>query len=149
MRAQLGDRDVQMSIGELPTCDADPALLEQVFVNLLSNAAKFTRDRTPAVIETGSFEAAGATVLFVRDNGVGFDMRYAGNLFGVFQRLHPQREFEGTGVGLSIVRRIVERHGGRIWAQSTPGEGAAFMFTLSPDRRAGEPLAELAYGIPL
>ena len=105
-------------------------LLEQVFVNLLSNAFKFTRGRAPAVIEVGSVRQAGELILFVRDNGAGFDMKYANKLFGVFQRLHSADEFEGTGVGLSIVQRIIQRHGGRIWAESAPDRGAAFFFTL-------------------
>ncbi len=128
-----GDRRVDVRVDDLPPCRADPLLLKQVFVNLLDNALKFTRDRDPAIIEvtSGNGEAAGdGPIYVVRDNGVGFDMRYADKLFGVFQRLHRAEEFEGTGVGLAIVARIVERHGGRIWAESAPGAGATFMFTL-------------------
>lgn len=127
LRAQNAERAIELHIGKLPRCDADASLLELVFVNLLSNAFKFTRDRTPAVIEVGSTESDRDTVLYVRDNGVGFDMRYADKLFRVFQRLHSTAEFEGTGVGLSIVHRIVERHGGRIWAQSEPEKGGVLL----------------------
>jgi two-component system sensor histidine kinase/response regulator len=105
-------------------------LLKQVFINLLSNAYKFTRQKENPVIEVGSRQQKEETVYFVRDNGAGFDMKHADKLFGVFQRLHRQDEFEGTGVGLSIVQRIVQRHGGRIWAEAGLGKGATFYFTL-------------------
>jgi signal transduction histidine kinase len=131
LQATEGKRTVELRIGELPECEGDPSLLEQVFVNLLSNAFKFTRHRSAPVIEVGSFKRAAEVVLFVRDNGAGFDMKYAGRLFGVFQRFHSADEFEGTGVGLSIVQQIVVRHGGRIWAESEPEKGAAFFFSLS------------------
>ncbi len=108
----------------------DPALIGQVWVNLLSNALKFSSRRERAVVEVGCQEGEGETVYFVRDNGAGFDMRYAEKLFGVFQRLHSEREFEGTGVGLAIVQRMIHRHGGRIWAESAPDLGATFYFTL-------------------
>jgi signal transduction histidine kinase len=128
--AQLRDRDVQMRIDSLPDCVADGALLEQVFTNLLSNALKFTAGRPDTRIEVGATREAGSHVYFVKDNGVGFDMRYAERLFGVFQRMHSQAQFEGTGIGLSIVQRIVRRHGGRVWAESTPQQGATFYFSL-------------------
>jgi len=125
------ERRVEISVGELPVCQGDPALLRQVWVNLLSNALKFTRQREMARIEIGcQTNADGEQVYFVKDNGVGFDMQYAGKLFGVFQRLHRTEEYEGTGVGLAIVQRIVHRHGGRVWAEAAPGEGATFCFTL-------------------
>jgi|HigsolmetaAR201D_1030396.scaffolds.fasta_scaffold04242_2 two-component system sensor histidine kinase/response regulator len=132
LQAENAGRPIELRIGKLPRCDADAALLELALTNLLSNAFKFTRNRSPAVIELGTTDAESEdeVVLFVRDNGAGFDMRYASKLFGVFQRLHSQSEFEGTGVGLSIVRRIVERHGGRIWAESEPEKGACFFLTL-------------------
>jgi hypothetical protein len=129
-------RRVDVRIGALGHCEGDASLIEQVWVNLLSNALKFTRGRDPGVIEVDCREEDEGTVYFVRDNGVGFKMEYADRLFGVFQRLHSEAEFEGTGVGLSIVQRIIQRHGGRIWVQSMPGTGTTFHFTLAPDRRA-------------
>jgi light-regulated signal transduction histidine kinase (bacteriophytochrome) len=130
LREDQAGRRVDTRIAELPACQADPTLLHQVFVNLLSNALKYTRDRDPASIELGCGEEAGRHVYFVRDNGAGFDMRYSGKLFGVFQRLHRADQFEGTGVGLAIVQRIIQRHGGRVWAEARPGEGATFFFTM-------------------
>jgi len=125
-------REIEWSIELLPEVECDPGLAKQVFLNLLSNALKFTRGRKPAVIEIGARQAKGTEAIFVRDNGVGFDPKYGGKLFGVFQRLHKQDEFEGTGVGLATVRRIIRRHGGNVWAESEPGHGATFTFTLEP-----------------
>ena len=125
------DRQLDIRVGDLPQCLADPTLLRQVFVNLLSNAFKFSRNSAPALIEVGSVVKNDETVYFVRDNGVGFDMRYMDKLFGVFQRLHASSDFEGTGVGLAIVQKIVQRHGGRVWAEGAVGEGATFYFTLT------------------
>ena len=131
LRSGFEGRRIDFSVGDLGTAEADPALLKQVLVNLLGNAVKFTRDSDPALIEIGLTSHAGdANVYYVKDNGAGFDPRYAHKLFGVFQRLHGADEFEGTGVGLAIVQRIVARHGGRVWAESRPGEGATFYFTL-------------------
>jgi signal transduction histidine kinase len=130
LRQKYSDRPVELHIGALPDCEGDPSLLEQVFVNLLSNAFKFTHGRNPAVIEIEATEADGEMLIRVSDNGAGFNMHYVDKLFGVFQRLHSPHEFEGTGVGLSIVKRIVQRHGGRIWAQGEPDRGATFFFTL-------------------
>jgi PAS domain S-box-containing protein len=124
------DRSVDFQAADMPACTGDPALLKQVMVNLLSNALKFTRGRTPAVIRFDGVANEGTTVYHVRDNGVGFDSTYTSKLFGVFQRLHRAEEFEGTGVGLAIVKRIVERHGGRVWAESTLGKGTTVSFTL-------------------
>ena len=123
-------RRPSVQIGELPDCFADRALLEQVLINLLSNAIKFSAGRDDPRIEVGTLRQGADIVYYVRDNGVGFDMRYADRLFGVFQRLHPQESFEGTGIGLSIVHRIITRHGGRVWADSRPGEGTTFYFSL-------------------
>lgn len=121
----------EVVIGDLPPCDADPALLRQALVNLIGNAIKYSRQRKPARIEIASMQTnEGETVYYVRDNGSGFDMRYANRLFGVFQRLHRQEEFEGTGVGLAIVQRVIARHGGRVWAESAPDQGATFYFTI-------------------
>lgn len=127
---QVG-RAVEVSIGDLPPCWGDASLLRQVFINLLSNALKFTRHREVAFIEVDWHEGGdGKPVIFVKDNGAGFDMAYVDKLFGVFKRLHRQDDFEGTGVGLAIVKRIVERHGGRIWAEAELDRGAVFSFTL-------------------
>lgn len=141
LKASLVDRQLSVQVADLPDCFGDPALLEQVLINLLSNAFKFTAGREPAQIEVGTLRQGAETVYFVRDNGVGFDMRYAEKLFGVFQRLHTTQEFEGTGIGLSIVHRIVTRHGGRIWADSHLGAGTTFYFTLPmpPDSDAEGP----------
>ena len=126
---QVG-RQVEIRVGELPACVGDPALLRQVWFNLLANALKYTRKCERAEITIGSQTESGETVYFVRDNGAGFDMRYANKLFGVFQRLHRAEDYEGTGVGLAIVHRIVVRHGGRVWADAAVDQGATFFFTL-------------------
>jgi signal transduction histidine kinase len=129
-------RSIAWHVAPLPQVIGDAAMLKQVFVNLLSNAVKYTRPREAAVIEINiAGEQDGRVIVSVRDNGVGFDMRYADKLFGVFQRLHSADEFEGTGIGLASVRRIIERHGGRTWAEGKPDEGAAFYFTLAAERR--------------
>ena len=138
-RSTCEGRQITFTVGRLGTAQADPAMLKQVLANLLSNAIKFTRNRNAAAVEVGCrAEADRPNVYYVRDNGAGFDMRHADKLFGVFQRLHSANEYEGTGVGLAIVQRVIERHGGQVWADSTPGEGATFYFTLgaSPDGRA-------------
>ena len=126
LREKNPGRDIEVDIGKLPECEGDPSLIEQVFVNLLSNAFKFTRDRQPARINVECIEEPPELIYFVRDNGAGFDPNYAHKLFGVFQRLHSATEFDGTGIGLSIVHRIIQRHGGRIWAESGLGKGATF-----------------------
>ncbi|HWA09303.1 MAG TPA: PAS domain S-box protein [Opitutaceae bacterium] len=136
LTAERQERAVEFTAGNLPPCSGDPALLRQVWFNLLSNALKYSRRRNPARIEVGASREQGRTVYFVRDNGAGFDMRYAGKLFGVFQRLHKAEDYEGTGVGLAIVQRIVNRHGGRIWAEGIPDRGATFHFTVEG---VGEP----------
>jgi signal transduction histidine kinase len=129
--APAEDRDrIDFQLDELPSVSGDPNLLRQVWSNLLSNALKYSSKKSRALIHVSSSVEAGLVTFRVQDNGAGFDMRYAGKLFGVFKRLHLEKDFPGTGVGLAIVRRIVERHGGRIWAESQPDEGATFSFTL-------------------
>jgi PAS domain S-box-containing protein len=130
LRSEQQGRRVEIAIGDLPACQADPALLKQVWMNLMSNALKYTRKQEVAVIEVGSREQAGVCVYFVKDNGVGFDMQYADKLFGVFQRLHRPEDYEGTGVGLAIVQRVIHRHGGRVWAEAAVNKGVTFYFTF-------------------
>jgi len=128
LKGECKGRDIQWQIQPLPTLDCDPGLIKQVFSNLLVNAIKYTRPRPLAVIEVGSLDSGSA--IFVRDNGVGFNMKYADKLFGVFQRLHRANEFEGTGVGLATVERIVRKHGGCVWAEAAPDKGAVFYFAI-------------------
>jgi light-regulated signal transduction histidine kinase (bacteriophytochrome) len=131
LRSDTRDRIIEWRRNPLPKVHGDPILLHQVLANLLSNAVKYTRTRDQAVIEIGTREGrSDEAVIFVRDNGVGFDSRFAGKLFGVFQRMHRADEFEGTGIGLANAQRIVTRHGGTIWADAAPGSGAAFYFSL-------------------
>ena len=130
LQFDLQNRNVEIELEHLPDCRGDSALLKQVWINLLSNAIKFTRDEEMARIQIGSEEMGGEQVYFVKDNGVGFDMRYADQIFGVFQRLQHNDRFEGTGVGLAIVQRIIHRHGGRIWVEAEPEVGASFYFTI-------------------
>lgn len=136
-------RSIEWKVGRLPFVECDPGLIKQVFTNLLSNAVKYTSPRKPAVIEVGTSTQDGKPVVFVRDNGVGFNMKHADKLFGVFQRLHRAEDFEGTGVGLATVRRIVHKHHGRIWADAKVDQGATFYFTLgtseSPEAESPEP----------
>ena len=124
------DRKVDVTVAPLPKAAGDRALLRQVLMNLIGNAFKFTRQRPDARVEIGSREENGEYVYYVRDNGAGFDMRYASKLFGVFQRLHAAADYEGTGVGLALVQRIIHRHGGRVWGEARENEGATFSFTL-------------------
>ncbi len=138
LQPEQQNRQIMFTVGSpeadtdeaLPRCLADPTLLKQVFRNLIANAIKFTRPREVAIIEIGAKRMDGEQAYYVKDNGVGFDMKFASRLFGIFQRMHSDTEFEGTGVGLAIVQRIVRLHGGRIWAEAEPGKGASFYFTL-------------------
>jgi PAS domain S-box-containing protein len=135
LAGQIEGRQVEVRLNELPPCKGDPALLKQVWINLLSNAFKYTRQRESAVVEIGFDPHLSGGSYYVRDNGAGFDMRYVDKLFGVFQRLHRAEDFEGTGVGLAIVQRIVQRHGGRVWADAAVDRGATFHFTLQEENK--------------
>lgn len=145
IRPEWEGRKIDWRIAPLPTLDCDPGLMRIVFTNLFSNAVKYTRRSDTAVIEVGVLDNDvnhnsnnGSPVVFVRDNGAGFDQEYAHKLFGVFQRLHRAEDFEGTGVGLATVRRIIEKHGGRIWAEGKVDRGATFFFTLNPEHERQE-----------
>jgi light-regulated signal transduction histidine kinase (bacteriophytochrome) len=138
LQPETDKRNVQWKIGRLPYVECDPPLLRQVFQNLLSNALKFTRPREKAIIEVGQEIRDGVSVVFVRDNGVGFSMKYADKLFGVFQRLHRSEDFEGTGVGLATVERIIRKHGGKIWAEAELDKGAIFYFTLGKSEEVSQ-----------
>jgi two-component system sensor kinase len=121
---------IDFQVGKLPGTKGDLSLMHQVWVNLLANAIKFTSKKERATIEVGAKHTRDENIYYVRDSGAGFDMEYANKLFGVFQRLHGESEFEGTGVGLAIVQRIIRRHGGRVWAEGKEGQGATFYFAL-------------------
>jgi PAS domain S-box-containing protein len=136
--AEAQERSIEWRIEPLPEMNCDPGLMKLVFANLLANAVKFTRKQPMAVIEVGTRSTEGQLTIFVRDNGVGFDPRYADKLFGVFQRLHRQEDFEGTGIGLVTVQRIIRRHGGEIWAESQVDAGTTFFFTLGPLSQTSE-----------
>lgn len=133
-------RSIDFKVASLPTAKGDPAMVLQVFVNLISNAVKFTSQRERAEIEVGVLPGRTPTVYFVKDNGVGFNMKYYNRLFGVFERLHRREEFDGTGIGLAIVQKIVQRHGGAVWAESVVDQGATFYFTLE----SGAPAAPIS-----
>lgn len=151
MKRETEGRDIEWRVAELPTVEGDPGLLKQVFANLLSNAVKYSRPRQHAVIEIGLRVMNDESVIYIRDNGVGFNMKYADKLFGVFQRLHRAEEFEGTGVGLAIVERVIKRHGGHIWAESELDKGATFYFTLAgldKSTKKGERARSAKTGVP-
>jgi light-regulated signal transduction histidine kinase (bacteriophytochrome) len=133
LRAGESARAIDIDIGALPAVSCDPTLIRQVWLSLLGNALKYTRPRADARVEVCGEQRDGEVVYAVKDNGVGFDMRDAHKLFGIFQRLHSADQFEGTGVGLAFVQRIVHRHGGRVWAESEPDRGASFFFALPAD----------------
>jgi PAS domain S-box-containing protein len=134
LAGQWEGRAVQITVGDLPPCLGDPALLKQVWINLISNALKYSRKRDPAIVEISCARQNDENVYCIRDNGAGFDMRYADKLFGVFQRLHRAEDYEGTGVGLAIVQRVIHRHGGRVWAEAAVDRGATFYFTLGEQK---------------
>lgn len=146
LASDLRGRQVQWNIQQLPTTRCDPALMKILFTNLLTNALKFTRRLPEAVIDVGSETQDGETVFRVCDNGVGFNMKYADKLFGIFQRLHSSEEFEGTGVGLATVKRVVQKHGGRIWAKGELDKGASFYFTLGSSQKSGADCKAVAAG---
>jgi two-component system, chemotaxis family, sensor kinase Cph1 len=131
-------RSVEWRIARLPALDCDPILMAQVFQNLLGNALKYSRGRVNAVVEVDSIQQPDKPpIIFVRDNGAGFNMKYAEKLLGVFQRFHTESEFEGTGVGLATVHRIIQKHGGTIWAEAEPDHGATFYFALQMTEQIG------------
>ncbi|MCA9810251.1 MAG: PAS domain-containing sensor histidine kinase, partial [Candidatus Dadabacteria bacterium] len=130
VKRDANGREILWNVGELPDVYGDRSMLRLALVNVISNAVKFTRQRERAEIEIARIDEGNDVAIFVRDNGVGFDMKYAHKLFGVFQRLHRAEEFEGTGIGLAHVQRIIYRHGGKVWAESTPDEGTTIYFTL-------------------
>jgi light-regulated signal transduction histidine kinase (bacteriophytochrome) len=131
LKGETKNRQIDWHIAPLPVAVCDAGLIKVVFANLLGNAAKYTRPRSTAIVEVGCLNKDGTMAVFVRDNGVGFDMRYAAKMFGVFQRLHRAEHFEGTGVGLATVERIIRKHGGKVWAEAEVDKGATFYFTLA------------------
>jgi two-component system sensor kinase len=133
------NRTIHFTCEAIPPCLGDPAMLKEVWMNLLSNAIKFTRQSNPSEIHVGSRIEEAAAIYWIQDNGAGFDMAYADKLFGVFQRLHSQEEFEGSGVGLALSQRIIHRHHGRIWGESQIGHGATFSFTLPLQSQSPSP----------
>ncbi len=153
IKMEIGDRKIEWRVGDLPTVMCGPGLIRQAFTNLISNAVKYTRPRSLAVIEIGKTSINNEMVIYVRDNGVGFNMAHADKLFGVFQRLHSQEAFEGTGVGLAVVARVIRKHGGKVWAEAKENEGATFYFTLgnqvaSTNRQAKEPPDQVSLIVP-
>jgi len=126
----IGERDMKFEIKQMPSAYGDLFMMNQALLNLLTNAIKFTQTRENAMIEVGGYSENDENVYYVRDNGIGFDMQFSDRLFGLFQRIHSSQEVEGTGIGLVIVKNIIEKHGGRVWAEGKPDEGATFYFSL-------------------
>jgi hypothetical protein len=147
-RAETKDRNIEWLVMDLAPVACDPGLVRQVFANLISNAVKYTQPREQARIEIGQLKRNGDSPIYIRDNGVGFDMKFVDKLFGVFQRLHPPTDFEGTGVGLATVARIVRKHGGAIWAEGEENNGATFYFTLGPQSNCEIPRNGAAANTP-
>jgi signal transduction histidine kinase len=150
LEAESAGREIEWRIGSLPVVSCDDGLMKQVLANLISNAIKYTRPRSQAIIEIGQIRTGSESPFFVRDNGVGFDMKFAGKLFAPFQRLHTQPDFEGTGIGLATIGRIIEKHKGRIWAESEPNHGTTFYFTIGQEQgnsRATPPGKRDAVGV--
>jgi light-regulated signal transduction histidine kinase (bacteriophytochrome) len=139
LQPEAEGRAVDWKIAKLPSAQCDPILIKQVFQNLVANALKFTRPRERAVIEISHRQENGQIAILIGDNGVGFNMKYTDKLFGVFQRLHRAEEFEGTGIGLATVKRIIHKHGGRVWAESELDKGATFYFTLEAEPTQARP----------
>jgi light-regulated signal transduction histidine kinase (bacteriophytochrome) len=137
VREQDVDHRIELRVQSMPQVDGDRAMIRSVWSNLIDNAVKFSRDRRPATIAIGASAGEREVVFFIKDNGVGFDMAYASKLFDIFQRMHSHTQFEGTGIGLATVRRIVARHGGRTWAEAEVGEGATFFFSLPKRKGSG------------
>lgn len=133
----IKDRTIEWKIESLPQCFCDPNLMNLVWTNLIENAVKYTRKKAKAVIAIGFRKEESETVYYIQDDGIGFDMKYAQKLFGVFQRMHSSSEFEGSGVGLANVRKIISRHGGKTWAEAVPDEGATIFFSI-PDPTVGK-----------
>jgi light-regulated signal transduction histidine kinase (bacteriophytochrome) len=130
LKPVIGERNISFAVGGLPPAYGDLSMVQQVIVNLLTNAIKFTKTREASFIEVGGYKKERENVYYVRDNGVGFDRNLSARLFGLFQRMHDSRQFEGTGIGLFMIKQIIEKHGGRVWAEGEPDKGAAFYFSL-------------------
>lgn len=136
VRTEDKNMHAEVIVGEMPSASGDPALIKQVWVNLISNAIKYSRKKEKPVVEIGAISHNGQTVYYIKDNGAGFDMEHSGKLFSVFQRLHKVTEYEGTGVGLALVHRIITKHGGKVWAEGKVESGATFYFKLNQQKQS-------------